>query len=75
MDAIALVRLALGIITDRLITILVLISTSIMCGWTMWNPTWERVTALAIFTVFSYLLVKVKERTSNEQEQTTSART
>ena len=75
MDAIALVRLALGVITDRLITILVLVATSIMCGWTMWNPTWERVTTLAIFTVFSYLLVKVKERTSNEQEQTTSART
>lgn len=68
MDGIALVRLALGVITDRLITILVLISTSIMCGWTMWNPMWERVTALAIFVVFSYLLVKVKERTSNEHD-------
>jgi MFS superfamily sulfate permease-like transporter len=72
MDAIALVRLALGVITDRLITILVLIATSIMCGWTMWNPIWERVTTLAIFTVFSYLLVRVKERTTNEQEQTPS---
>jgi len=68
MDGIALVRLALGVITDRLITILVLISTSIMCGWTMWDPKWERVTALAIFVVFSYLLVKVKERTSNEHD-------
>jgi len=68
MDAVALVRLALGVITDRLITILVLISTSIMCGWTMWDPKWERVTALAIFVVFSYLLVKVKERTSNEHD-------
>ena len=68
MDGIALVRLALGVITDRLITILVLISTSVMCGWTMWDPKWERVTALAIFVVFSYLLVKVKERTSNEHD-------
>lgn len=68
MDGIVLVRLALGVITDRLITILVLISTSIMCGWTMWDPRWERVTALAIFVVFSYLLVKVKERTSNEHD-------
>jgi len=41
MEAVALVRLALGIITDRLITILALLASSVMCGWTMWNPMWE----------------------------------
>jgi len=66
MEAVALVRLALGVITDRLITILALIASSIMCGWTMWNPMWERVTTLAIFVVFCYLIVNVKERTKNE---------
>jgi len=68
MEAVALVRLALGIITDRLITILALIASSIMCGWTMWNPMWERVTALAIFVVFCYLVVKTKERIKNEPQ-------
>jgi membrane protein implicated in regulation of membrane protease activity len=66
MEAVALVRLALAVITDRLITIMGLIAASIMCGWTMWNPMWERVTTLAIFVVFCYLIVNVKERTKNE---------
>ncbi len=68
MEAVALVRLALGVITDRLITILALIASSIMCGWTMWNPMWERVTTLAIFVVFCYLVVKTKERIKNEPQ-------
>ncbi len=66
MEAVALVRLALAVITDRLITILALIASSVMCGWTMWNPMWERVVTLAIFVVFSYLIVNVKERKQNE---------
>ena len=66
MDAITLIRLALKIISDRLITILALIASSVMCGWTMWNPMWERVTTLAIFVVFCYLVVKTKERIKNE---------
>jgi len=66
MEAVALVRLALAVITDRLITILALLASSVMCGWTMWNPMWERVVTLAIFVVFSYLIVNVKERKQNE---------
>lgn len=62
MDGVALVRLALGIITDRLITILGLISSSVMCGWTMWGPTWERVICLAIFVIYAYAVVTAKER-------------
>lgn len=61
MDAVKLVTIALSVITDRLITILALISSSVMCGWVMWGIGWERVAALAIFTVFAYLVVKVKE--------------
>lgn len=67
MDGIALVRLALGVITDRLITILAIISCSVMCGWTMWGPMWERVTTLAIFVIFAYALVRAKERTENDR--------
>jgi len=66
MEAVGILRLALGVITDRLITILALIASSVMCGWTMWNPMWERVVTLAIFVVFSYLIVNVKERKQNE---------
>jgi hypothetical protein len=33
----------------------------------MWNPMWERVSTLAIFVIFSYLLVKTKERNNDER--------
>ena len=71
MDAVTLIRLALAVISDRLITILALLASSIMCGWTMWNPMWERVTTLAIFVVFSYLVVNTKERNKNERSEKT----
>ena len=61
MDATQVIRIALLVISDRLISILALISASIMCGWVMWGLSWERVAALAIFTVFAYLLVRTKE--------------
>jgi hypothetical protein len=70
MDAVILIRLALAIISDRLITILALLASSVMCGWTMWNPMWERVTTLAIFVVFSYLVVNIKESKNERSEKT-----
>jgi small-conductance mechanosensitive channel len=70
MDAVTLIRLALAVISDRLITILALLASSIMCGWTMWNPMWERVTTLAIFVVFSYLVVNIKEKNNERSEKT-----
>jgi hypothetical protein len=60
-NAVALVRIALSIVADRAISILVLISASVMCGWTMWDPKWERVTAFSIFVIFGYLLVRARE--------------
>jgi small-conductance mechanosensitive channel len=70
MDAVTLIRLALAVISDRLITILALLASSVMCGWTMWNPMWERVTTLAIFVVFSYLVVNIKEKNNERSEKT-----
>ena len=72
MDATSIIRLAIQIISDRLITVLALIAASIMCGWTMWDPAWQRVATLAIFVVFEYLLVRSKEN-SNETRSATSA--
>ena len=62
MDAVALVRLALGVITDRLITILALSMSCTLACWTMWGPEWDRVATLLIFVVFSYLVIQNKER-------------
>jgi len=62
MDAVALVRLALGVITDRLITILARSMSCALACWTMWGPEWDRVATLLIFVVFSYLVIQNKER-------------
>jgi hypothetical protein len=69
MDAASIIRLALEVISDRLITILALLTSCGLGCWTMWGPTWERVVTLAIFTVFSYLLVKVKEQSNGTNPQ------
>lgn len=62
MDAVALIRLALSVLTDRLITI---VGLSMACGlacWTMWGPEWPRVATLALFILFTYLVIRTKER-------------
>jgi hypothetical protein len=63
MDAtlVKFLRLALEVITDRLVTILALMMCCGLTSYTLWAGDWERVATLAIFTVFSYLVVKAKE--------------
>jgi hypothetical protein len=68
MDGIQVVTIALKVIADRLITILALLTSFALGCWTMWGPMWERVSTLAIFVLFSYLLVKAKERNSDVQQ-------
>jgi len=68
MEAVALVRLALGIITDRLLVILSLgLSFGLAC-WTMWDPRWERLVTMAFFSIFSYLVINTKERIKHENK-------
>jgi hypothetical protein len=71
MDAsiIAFIRLALEVISDRLITILALAMSCGLACYTMWAGDWTRVATLAIFVVFSYLVVQTKERNYAKQQQ------
>lgn len=64
MDAAILktVRLALEVISDRLVTLFALSMSFALGCWTMWGPEWERVATLAIFVVFAYLTVRIKEK-------------
>lgn len=64
MDAqvLKVVRLGLEIISDRLITILGLLSSGGLASWVMWGPEWERVATLAIYVIFVYLVVPTKEK-------------
>jgi len=69
MDSIALIRLALEVISDRLITILALTMSCGLACYTMWAGDWTRVSTLGIFVVFSYLVVTQKERNNAKQQQ------
>jgi hypothetical protein len=64
MDAASVIRLALEVISDRLITVLALLTSCGLGCWTMWGPQWERVATLAIYVFFAYLLVHSKEKSN-----------
>jgi hypothetical protein len=72
MDATSIIRLALGVISDRLITIAALLTSFGLGCWTMWGMGWERVTTLAIYVIFAYLLVTAKEKSNEAPRNTTS---
>ena len=66
MDATTVVRIALGVISDRLITMLALLTSFGLGCWTMWGLGWERVSALAIYVIFAYLVVTAKEKSNGK---------
>lgn len=72
MDGVTLVkflRLALEVISDRLLTILSLLMTFVLSCWTMNSPTLERLGMSAFFALFSYLIVRTKERKEDARPQ------
>jgi hypothetical protein len=69
MEAVQVVRIALNVITDRLLVILALgLSFSLAC-WTMYFPIWERMGTMAFFSIFSYLIINIKERNQHEKHE------
>jgi hypothetical protein len=57
MDGIAIVRLALSVVTEKLLAILALALVFTLACWTMYDPRWERLATMAFFSIFSYLLM------------------
>ena len=68
MDAVSLIRLALEVISDRLMTILGLGLCFGLSCWAMYFPTYERIGILAIFSIYSYILIKVMENRNGGQK-------
>ena len=69
MDVTSVIRIALSVISDRLIVILALLTSFGLGCWVMWGPVWERVVALAIYVIFSYLTVRNKgEKNGSDSE-------
>lgn len=61
MDAVSVIRLALSVLTERVISILALGMACGLACWVMYTPTWDRVVTLGIFVLFAYLVIKNKE--------------
>ena len=65
MDAVDLmkfVRLALEVVTDRLLTILGLTMSFVLACWTMTEPTMERLGMSAFFALFAYMIEKIERK-------------
>lgn len=59
------VRLALQIISERLLTIIVLAMTFALAWYTITRPELIRLGTTLLFSIFSYLIVKTKEGKQN----------
>lgn len=62
MDALKILRLALSVLTDRLLTMLSLVMTFALSVWVMQEPLWERMAMCAFFAVAVFLPCLMKER-------------
>ena len=69
MDFIAIVRLALSILTERLMVFIALSMVFALACWTMYLPGTTRLETTALFALFS--LVLLRKRVQNERETKT----
>ena len=63
------VRMALEIISMRLLTILSMVMSFFLAIWTMSDPSWERMATSAFFAVCVYLPCISFERIKNENRK------
>ena len=62
-----ILRVALGVLTDRLLTILSLWMVFGLSLWAMHTPTWERLGMTGFFALFVYIPALIKERSREVQ--------
>jgi len=70
----ALLSLALGVVTDRLLTIVTLGMTFALATWIMNDPNWVRFSVFAFFSASVFLPVLFKERTRDKAVPNVQAR-
>jgi len=68
MDALKLIRIAITVLTDRLLTMLSLLMTFGLAVWVMYEPTWERMAMCAFFAVAVFLPCLTKEKKSEDRD-------
>jgi hypothetical protein len=67
MDATSIIRIALSVLAGRLLVFLALGMVCGMTSWAMWGPQWERLAALSIFSLFTFLVLR-KDRSLNDEK-------
>jgi hypothetical protein len=67
MDATSIIRIALTVLVGRLLVFLALGMVCGMTSWAMWGPQWERLVALCIFSIFTFLVLR-KDRSLNDEK-------
>ena len=74
MDAIQVIRVALNVISERLLTIIALGMSFGLACWVMKDPDILRLGTMAFFAAFSFLLLKTRKRENyvTESKTTTS---
>lgn len=71
MDAAKVLRLALSVLTERLLVVLALTMSCGLACWSMWGPSIERVVTLAIFCVLAYVLTRPRKEKRDEDPEAT----
>ena len=64
-----LLRIALGVLSDRLTTLAALAMTFALSAWAMQEPTWMRMAIAAFFAVCVFIPCIIKERTRHEGQK------
>lgn len=64
-----IVRVAMEIISMRLLTILAMAGSFLLACWTMWEPTWERMAMAGFFAVCVFLPCINWERKKNVEDK------
>jgi hypothetical protein len=68
MDMIKVVRLALDVLTDKVISVVSLILGFILSAWVMYEPDFYRLMSLIVYTIFS-LFITVKFMAKPEENK------
>ena len=66
MDVVKLIRLALSVLTDRLLTLFSLVMTFALACWVMREPDLMRECMAGFFALFVFIPCIYKERTKDE---------
>ena len=70
MDFLVVIRVALKVLSDKLVAIFSLALAAFLSGWVMYSPDPLRVVALGIFALFALLIGRKVEENAKDQPAT-----